>query len=197
MLGAVLSPILAHLWNTYSDAYTTYGRLYFLSLPPELVGLYALRTLRGGGSGALERWGFRLSLAGMWLAVIGVFTDYRVTVPPGFLLVLVATPFLVAGFVLLGVGWRRTGAVPGWTTLVMIGTGVGAIPVMFFVFFHLPSWALLTFHIAWISLGYILWSRRGSLAGQPSRVSWTHPPPSRDQEVLASMCRLQVFAESF
>ena len=112
-----------------------------------------------------------MSLVGMWLAVIGVFTDYWVTVPSGFLLVLVATAFLVAGFVLLGVGWRRVGAVPGWATLVMIGAGVGAIPGMFFVLFHLPNGALLTCHIAWISLGYILWSRRGSLAGQPSRVS--------------------------
>ncbi len=46
----MLSPILAHLWDTYwfspileqlrdtySYAYTTYGRLYFLGLPPELV----------------------------------------------------------------------------------------------------------------------------------------------------------------
>jgi hypothetical protein len=172
VLGAVLSPILAHLWDTYSVAYTTYGKLYFLSLPPELLGLYVLRKLRGGGPVAPERWGFRLSLAGMWLALIGVFTDYWVTVPPGFLLVLVATPFLVAGFVLLGVGWRRTGAVPGWTTPVMIGAGVGTVPAMFFVLFHLPSGALLTFYIAWISLGYVLWSgSRGVPAGQPSRAS--------------------------
>ena len=52
VLGAVLSPILAHLSDIYSYAYTTYGRLYFLSLPPELLGLYVLRKLRGGGLGA-------------------------------------------------------------------------------------------------------------------------------------------------
>jgi hypothetical protein len=50
VLGAVLSPILAHMWESYwlspilehlraihSYDYTTYGRSYFLSLPPELV----------------------------------------------------------------------------------------------------------------------------------------------------------------
>ena len=57
--GVVLSPVLAHLWDTYSDLYRMYGRLYFLSLPLELLGLYALRIARGGGSGTPERWGFR------------------------------------------------------------------------------------------------------------------------------------------
>jgi hypothetical protein len=64
--------------------YYAYGRLYFLTLPPELFALYALHRSRSGGLGALERWGFRLSLVGMWPAVLGVFTDYWVHVPPGF-----------------------------------------------------------------------------------------------------------------
>jgi hypothetical protein len=76
MLGVVLGPVLAHLWDTYSSAYHTYGRLYILSLPPELVALHVLRKLRAGGSGRIERWGFRVSLVGMWLMVIGVFLDY-------------------------------------------------------------------------------------------------------------------------
>lgn len=174
-MGAVLSPILAHMWETYwlspilehlraiySYDYTTYGRLYFLSLPPELVGFYALRELRAGGLGAQERWGFRVSLVGMWLAVLGVFTDYWVPAPPGFLWVIIATPFLVAGFVLLGLGLRRAGAVPQWVPLLMVGAAVGTVPVMFFVLFHVPSGPLFTFHIIWIALGYVLWSGRTS-----------------------------------
>ena len=168
VLGTVLSPILAHLWDTYSNAYLTYGRLYFLSLPPQLLGIYALRKLHGVGSGTKERWGFRLSLVGMWLAVLGVFTDYWVGIPPGFLWVIIATPFLVAGFVLLGLGLRRVAAVPRWVTLVTIGAGIGAVPVMFFVLFHVPSGPLLTFHVAWIALGYVLWSERGGPIEQRS-----------------------------
>jgi hypothetical protein len=76
VLGVVLGPVLAHLWESYSDAYRTYGRLYFLSLPPELLALHVLRRLRAGGSGATERWGFRVSLVGMWLMTLGVFADY-------------------------------------------------------------------------------------------------------------------------
>ncbi len=92
--------------------YYTYGRLYFLTLLPELFALHALRRLRGRESGSLETWGFRRSLLGMWMAVIGVFTDYWVPVPPGFFLVIVGTLPLVAGFVLLGVGLRRVRAIP-------------------------------------------------------------------------------------
>ena len=171
VLGAVLSPILAHLWDTYSGTYTTFGRLYFLTLPPELLGLYALRKARGGGSLALERWGFRSWLAGTWLAVIGVFTDYWVPLPPGFLWVIVATPFLVVGFVSLGVGWRSAGAVPLWITIVMISAGVGTVPVMILVLFHVPSGPLLLSHVVWIVLGYALWSGRGLPTMQLSRVS--------------------------
>lgn len=163
--------ILYPLDFSYGErVYCTYGRLYFLTLIPELLALHALRRLRGGGAGALERWGLRLSLAGTWLAVIGVFTDYWVPVPPGFLLVLVGTLPLIAGFVLLGVGLRRAGAVPPWITFFMVVAAVATIPVMFLLVFHLPSGPLLTFHVIWVVLGYVLWSDRCVVARQPSRV---------------------------
>lgn len=151
--------------------YYTYGRLYFLTLLPEVLALYALRRLRGGGSGALERWGVRLSLVGTWLAVIGVFTDYWVSVPPGFLLVLVGTLPLVAGFVLLGVRLRKARAISLRVALVVVGAAVATFPVMFLLVFHLPSGPLLTFHLIWVVLGYVLWSGGGAVAGQPPRVS--------------------------
>ncbi len=112
-----------------------------------------------------------MSLVGMWLAVIGVFTDYWVPVPPGFLLVIVATLPLVAGFVLLGVGLRRAGAVPLWVSLVVVIAAIGTVPVMFFLVFHVPSGPLLTFHGAWVVLGYVLWTGRVAPARQSSRVS--------------------------
>jgi hypothetical protein len=150
--------------------YYTYGRLYFLTLLPELLALYVLRRLRGGDSGALERWGFRLSLVGMWLVVIGVFTDYWMDMPPGFWAVIVATPFFGAGFVLLGVGWQKAGVVPLWVTLVMVGAAIGTSPVMFFLVLHWPSGPLLLLHLTCVALGYVLWSGQGDLTVQPSRV---------------------------
>lgn len=150
--------------------YYTYGRLYFLTLLPELLALYALRRLRRGGPETQEKWGFRLLLVGMWMAVIGLFTDYWMPVPPGFFLVIVGTVPLVAGLVLLGLGLRRVAAVPHWITLVMVGAGIGTVPVMFFVVFHVPSGPLLL-HVVWVALGYGPWSGRGVLSEQPSRVT--------------------------
>ncbi len=99
-----------------------YGRLYILSLPPELVALHVLRKLRAGGSGATERWGFRVLLVGMWLMVIGVFADYSgVDVRHlgfGFFAQMAATPILLVGFAVLGIGLRKEAAVPRWVTLV-------------------------------------------------------------------------------
>jgi hypothetical protein len=66
----------------------------------------------------------------------------------------------MAGFVLLGLGLRKADAAPSWVSLVMISAAVGAVPVMFFVLFYVPSGPLLTFHITWFALGYVLWSGR-------------------------------------
>ena len=168
-LGVVLGPVLAHLWESYSDAYRTYGRLYFLSLPPELLALHVLQRLRAGGSGATERWGFRVSLVGMWLMVIGVFTDYWVDVFPGFLAQMVATPVLLAGFLVLGGGLRKERAVSRWVTLVMVGAVVGTFPLTLLLVNHMPGGALELLHAAWVALGYALFSRRGVVATQPAQ----------------------------
>src|SRR5215203_6171288 len=170
-LGVVLSPVLAHLWDTYSDLYRTYGRLYFLSLPPRLLGLYALRNVRGGGSGAQERWGFRLLLVGMWLMVIGVFTDYWVGVSLGFMLEIVATPLLLAGFVVLAIGLRKAGDVPRWIGFILVGAVAGTFPVTFFWVNHMPGGPLLLLHAAWVVIGYVLWSGRGAFSEQPAHVT--------------------------
>ena len=138
-----------------SQVYFTYGRLYFLTLPPELWALYALRGLRGEDT--LEKWGLRLSLVGMWLAVVGVFTDYWTGTPPAFWAVFVGTPILMASFILLGVGLRSSGIVPRPVTFTMIGASLATIPVILLIP-HIPSGFLLSFHFAWIALGYTLWS---------------------------------------
>jgi hypothetical protein len=172
VLGVVLGPVLAHLWESYSDAYRTYGRLYFLSLPPELLALHVLRRLRAGGSGATERWGFRVSLVGMWLMTLGVFADYWVDVRQlgfGFLAQLVATPVLLVGFAVLGVGLGKEEAVPRWAALVMVGAVVGTFPVTLLMVNHVPGGPLELLHAAWVALGYVLFSERGLTAAQPAQ----------------------------
>ena len=85
--------------------------------------------------------------------------------------VIIATPFLVAGFVLLGLGLRRAALAPLGVTLVMVGAAVATVSIMFFVLFHVPSGPLVIFHVIWIALGYLPWSDGGALVEQPSRAS--------------------------
>lgn len=151
-----------------SRVYYTYGRLYLLTVLPELWALYALRGWRGGGSGTLEKWGLRLSLVGMWLAVVGVFTDYWTGTPPAFWAVFVGTPILMASFILLGVGLRRSGAVPRRVTFIMIGASLATIPVILLIP-HIPSGFLLSFHAAWVALGYALWPGKGETVRECAR----------------------------
>ena len=94
--------------------YFTYGRLYFLSVLPELWGVYALRRLRAGRSGALGRWGLRLSLIGLWVVAVGIFTDYWTNTPPGIMAELFGSLILLVGFALLGLGFWKSKALPRW-----------------------------------------------------------------------------------
>ena len=87
------------------------------------------------------------------------------------MLVLVATFPLVAGFVLLGVRWRKERAISLRVALVAVGAVMATFPVMYLLVSHLPSGPLLTFHPIWVVLGYVLLSAGGVVAGRHSRVS--------------------------
>ena len=150
--------------------YFTYGRLYFLSVLPELWGVYALRRLRAGRSWALERWGLRLSLIGLWVVAVGIFTDYWTHTPPSIVAEVFGSLILLVGFVLLGVGFWKSKALPRWASLPMIVAGPGLVPVIV-VLPHAPSGFLLLFHGAWVVLGYVLWSQSSTSTQQPSRVA--------------------------
>jgi hypothetical protein len=151
------------------QVYFTYGRLYLLTVLPELWALYALRRLRGGGSVALERWGFRLSLVGMWIAVVGIFTDYWTHTPPSIVAELFGSLILLVGFVLLGAGFWKSKALPRWSSLPMISAGLGT-PLVVVLIPHAPSGFLLLFHVAWVTVGYVLWSGKVTLVRQPALV---------------------------
>lgn len=137
------------------QVYNTYGRVYFLTVLPELCGLYALRGSRGGELGVLEKWGFRLSLIGLWIVAVGIFTDYWTHTPPSIMAEVFGSLILLVGFALLGASFWRSKVLPRWASLSMIVAGPGLVPVMV-VLPHAPSGFLLLFHVAWIALGYVL-----------------------------------------
>lgn len=70
---------------------------------------------------------------------------------------------MVTGFILLGVGLLRASTLPLGVVLVMVGAAVGAFPVTFLLVDHVPGGPLLTFHVAWVVLGYVIWSGKGIL----------------------------------
>jgi len=107
----------------------------------------------------------------MWLMVIGVFTDYWIGSSLGFMLEIVATPLLLAGFVVLAIGLRKAGDVPRWIGFILVGAVAGTFPVTFFWINHMPGGPLLLLHAAWVVIGYVLWSGRGVFSEQPAHVT--------------------------
>jgi hypothetical protein len=62
LLGVILTPILPHLWATYSDTYLYYGRAYFLVYVGCLLGLTGLYAQRTRSRLKAESWGFAIEL---------------------------------------------------------------------------------------------------------------------------------------
>jgi hypothetical protein len=172
------SDLLSPLFGFASPevVYATYGRLYLVVFVGFLLGLIALRVQQRGRVGRLGEWGLRLSLIGVALNLFGNIPDYwfgedtwfealgfLVGTVLGFLL-------LVVGATMLGVALVRTG------TLTRLGAGLlvlslpGIILLTLIGFGNIPSGPALWFCFAWLVLGYVLWSRRGTAAEQLSRV---------------------------
>lgn len=142
--------------------YSAYGKVYFLVLLGLLVGLLALSRARGGGMSGAERWGFRLSIAGIILNLVGIVTDYtvfedsvveNVGFAAGSLLGLL---FLVVGSVMLGIVWLRSAGAPRLGAWLLLLALPGMVLLGLLGFGNLPSMPLAWFCIAWLALGRFL-----------------------------------------
>ncbi len=96
-----------------------------------------------------------MSLIGTWVVAVGIFTDYWTHTPPSIMAELFGSLVLLVGFVLLGVGFWRSEALPRWASLPMIGAGPET-PLVVLLIPHAPSGFLLLFHVAWVAVGYVL-----------------------------------------
>ncbi len=75
---------------------------------------------------------------------------------------------LIAGVLLLGVAVLRAGVLQRWVSVLVI---VGALAMLGA---NEQTWRALMaipFGLAWVAIGYVLWSGRGVAVQQPSRVS--------------------------
>jgi len=174
-ISALLDPLFA--FASPDVVYATYGKLYLLVFLGFLLGLVALRARRSVHADQLEQWGYRLSLAGLALNLLGNIGDYwyRGGVGEsgvdtlGFLLGTVLGLLLLdAGSALLGIGLLRAGTAPrlGAWLLVLALPGIALLTLLGFG--NAPSGPALWFCFAWLVLGWSLWSSRTKRFANPS-----------------------------
>jgi hypothetical protein len=77
----------------------------------------------------------------------------------------IGTLGVLLGFVLYGAATLRARVLPLWCGVLIII----CLPVRI-AMFPVDPWGLVVLGVLWLALGYALWSRRGSVAAQPSHV---------------------------
>ena len=176
-LSNLLSPLFG--FSSPEGVYATYGRLYLFVFLGLLLGFLALRAQQRGHLGPLGEWGLRLSLMGVVLNLLGNIPDYWFGEATwlealGFLIgTVLGFLLLVVGSTMLGVGLLRSGTAPtrlgAWLLALCLP---GIILLTLIGFGNIPSGPAFWFCFAWLVLGYVLWSRRGTpTEQQPSRVT--------------------------
>jgi hypothetical protein len=154
------------------EVYTTFGKVYLLVVLGFLAGVLALHSQQAARAGRLEKWGFRVVLVGTVLGTLGALGEYY-TPYLDFSFLALSVPgllLLIFGSPLFGIGTLRARMAPRLGAWLLTIGGFPGIILMTFLVGHL-SGGLLLLDLAWVVLGYALWTSRGMPAGQPSRVS--------------------------
>ena len=148
------------------------GALLMLALLLVVVGAAGLviRVRNAGRFGRLGKTGAVVGAVGVALPVIGSFIqgilfdgDYPLMpyfVIPGVLA-------LVVGFVLLGLAVLRAGMLPPWAAVLLI---VGTLAMLGFNDQNAQALMAIPFGIAWVAVGYVLWSGGSETARRSARV---------------------------
>ncbi len=172
-LRPVLEPFLT--FASPETVYLTYGKLLTFVFLGWLAGLLALHGRQAASSGRLEKWGFRVALTGIVLGVIGSVGVYWVGAfswgVVDFFFLAFMVPALVlfnAGFPLFGAGTLRAKVASrhgGWLLTV------GGFPGIFLLTFLTGQIApgLLMLNLAWVVIGYSLYSEKAAPVRQPLR----------------------------
>lgn len=167
----VFGPLLD--WDSVDTVYKTYGKLWLIVVAGFLLGLIALRAAREGKGkpAGLERWGWRIALAGYSLLLLGVTVEYF-TPWLDFGFVAFSGPGLLLGLIgstLLGAGLLRGGPetrVGAW----LLALSIPLLLAMTAVFGHLSA-GLLPLDLAWIAIGLAL--LRGGAQSREASASTT------------------------
>jgi hypothetical protein len=135
--------------------------LFVVALLLTAVGLLGLHALQGGSYGLLGRVGLYVALVAMAARLSGALVYLAGSTAlewiswPG-------TLGMLVGFVLYGLATLRAGVLPRWYGLALIFSMPVSLP--------LAVYGTTLFGLILVVLGYVLWLRKGSTTGQPSRV---------------------------
>ncbi len=139
------------------------GGLLMLALLLVVVGMAGLvvRTRNAGRFGALGKAGAVLGAVGAALPVIGsliqgVLFEGDYPLMPYF--VIPGVLALVVGFVLLGLAVLRARVLPRWAAALLV---IGSLAMLGFNDQNAQALMAIPFGIAWMAVGYVLWSGKG------------------------------------
>ena len=175
--AAVLKPVLEPFLTFASPevVYLTYGKFFSFMVLGWMAGLLALHAQQRASAGRLEKWGFRMAFAGIVLGTLGGIGVYWLgtiwwdAIDFFFLACMIPSILLFGiGFPLFGIGALRANVAPRVGAWLLI---VGGLPGMFLLTFLLGQLTLgvLLINLAWVVLGYSLYSSKIALARQPAR----------------------------
>jgi hypothetical protein len=137
--------------------------VFLLAALLTLAGLVGLHVLQGGNYGRIGRAGFYTAAAAFLAQALAAFFLLLGNEAFQWLVFLVSNLAVTAGLVLYGLATLEARALPRWC-----GVGLMVVPPIasFSVFFGGSA----LFGVLWVALGYVLWTRSGASAQQPSRV---------------------------
>ncbi len=136
--------------------------IFIVALLLVVVGMVGFHTLQQANYGRIGRAGFYtvvVATLAQILALVVLLSGSAVLewlIPIGSLAVLV-------GFVLYGAASLQAKVLACWC-------GVGFIVGLPVTIVLGEVWGFVVFGLLWLALGYVLWSRRGTVAEQPARV---------------------------
>ncbi len=138
-----------------------------LALLLTVVGLagVVIRARNTDGFGRLVKAGVALYVVGITLFVVG--TVLNAISEAFWVLMLPAGLAMIVGLVLTGIAVFRTGVLPRWVAVLIV---IGSLAMLGFNDQNAEVLMAIPFGIAWIAVGYALWSGRDASADLPSRV---------------------------
>lgn len=141
--------------------------VHLLAVLLTLVAMVGLHTLQKANYGGIGRGGFYTVVVALLAQALGRIADLLGNEAFGWLVFPVGIFVMMVGLVLYGAATLQARVLPRWC-----GLGFIVVPPLVIVLaISFGEYGELVFGLLWLAVGYVLWSRRGTVTEQPSRVS--------------------------